>query len=605
MFIKEIQKRNKGYKKSFVYHRLIESYRTDRGPRHRTILNLGRLDIPKDQWKSLADHIEAKLLGQKSLLAVDRHIETLAAHYASLIIHKGLSITEAQKKQEHRAEYETVDLSSLSHTKVRTIGAEYVGLSMFRSLGLNKLFKELGFTDKEVENATLSIVGRLVNPASERRTRKWAQQISGLDELMDTQFGFLPNNALYRILDLLLSHKEKIEDHLRAKERSLFSLKESIILYDLTNTYFEGKAKSNGKAKHSRSKDKRNDCPLVTLGMIIDEKGFPKASKVFKGNVGEPETLKQMVEALQGEHTTSKTTVLIDAGIASEDNLSFLKEHGYDYVCVARNKPLDICEINEDDLLTIKKDKNNTVKARLTKKAGEGILYCKSLLKGKKEQAMRTLFQERFEKGLEEIRLSLSKKGGTKKYDKVLMRLGRLKEKYASIAQYYKIQVHQKEGIATDIKWEIEKQQEAKERFSGAYFLRTSRTDLDEKQIWALYIMLTNVEDAFRYLKSDLKVRPVWHQKESRVDAHLFNTILAYHLLVSIQNTLHTSGIYMRWENVRELLATHVRITTVMKNKEGKQIYIRSCSDPESFHRSIYNALDLAYCPIEVKKLKI
>jgi len=611
MFIKEIEKKNKGYEKTFKYHRLMESYRTQRGPRQRTILNLGALDIPKDQWKLLADLIEAKVLGKKTLFETDKHIDELASHYASLIIHRRISVGDIYQEKED-TEYETVNLKSIFNSKARRIGAEYVGLSMFRLLGLDGLFKRLGFSDTEINLAALSIVGRLVYPASERRIRIWAKHISGIDELLGTDFSHLSNNALYRILDLQLSHKEKIEEHLRVKERSLFSLRENIILYDLTNTYFEGEAKTNKKAKHGRSKEKRTDCPLVTLGMVIDEKGFPKKSRIFKGNISEPDTLCEMIKDLQGSEQMQSTKkdkkgimVVIDAGIADEDNLSFLKDGGYDYICVARNKPIDVSTIKEDELLTIKKDTDNKVEVKLIKEEGENILYCKSLLKGKKEQAMMSLFQERFEKGLNEIGGSLSKKGGTKKYERVIERIGRLKEKYSSIAHYYKIDVKQKDGIATEIDWKFEKAEKAKQRFSGSYFLRTSRTDLNEKEIWSLYVMLTNVEDAFRYLKSELNLRPIWHKKETRVDAHLFNTMLAYHLLVSIQTKLRNSGIYMRWRHIRELLSTHVRITTSMTNKDGKRIFIRNCSEPEPFHKAIYNAIGLDHYPLGSIRTKI
>jgi len=612
MFIREIKKNNKGYKKDFTYHRLMESYRTKSGPRQRTLLNLGTLDLPREQWKSLADTIEDKVLGQGSLLKADKHIETLATHYANLLVQKNLVYPLDKGNENEEPEYETIDINSISNSRIRTIGAEYVGVSMFKQLELDKLLSQLGFTKSQIDLAALSIVGRLVYPASEKKTRRWAKHISGIDELLDTDFTHLSNNALYRILDMQFSYKDKIEDHLRTKERNIFSLKENIILYDLTNTYFEGASKRNKKAKHGKSKEKRYDCPLVTLGMLIDERGFPKKSEIFQGNIGEAETLINMLEALSGEKTERDSeqkpkkgiTVVIDAGIATEENLTLLKTQGYDYISVARNKPIDSSKISEDDLLIIKEGKNNKVEVHLTKQGEEHILYCKSLLKGKKEQAIQTLFQERFEQGLKEIGSSLSKKGGTKKYEKVFERIGRLKEKYSAIAQYYKIDVEHNKGIATKITWSFEKAKKAKERFSGSYFLRTTRTELDEKNIWSLYVMLTNIEDAFRYLKSDLNIRPIWHQKESRVDAHIFNTLLAYHLLVSLKNQLKPSH-SMQWPQIRDILNTHVRVTTGMTNMKGKRFFIRKCSDPEEFHKSIYNTLGLKHYPIGEKRVKM
>ena len=619
MFIKEINKKNKGYEKEFISYRLIESYRTDKGPRHRTILNLGKLDLPKEQRKLLADQIEAEMTGQQSLYPVDNHIKELAIHYAQLIVQKKLVKAETNEQEKEEPEYETINLNSLTDSKTRTLGAEYVGLSTFKKLGLDSLLFQLGFSEKQVALAALSIVGKLVHPGSEKRTRRWAQKLSALDELSNTDFTYLSNNALYRISDLLLTHKEKIEKHLARREKDLFALEEKIILYDLTNTYFEGSAKGNNKAKYSRSKDKRNDCPLLTLGLVIDEMGFPKLSKIFQGNISEPETLKNVLKELQGDElgqsrqhkkddkgqkAKKNITVVLDAGIAVEDNLTLLKAEGYDYIVVARNKPVDISEINSDDLLTIKKDKKNKVEAQLIKKDGESILYCKSLLKGKKEQSMKRLFQQRFEDDLKQVAASLLKKGGTKKYDKVLLRIGRLQEKYASIAQYYEINVKHKDQIATAIEWKLVKQEKAEERFSGSYFLRTSQTDLDEKEIWALYIMLTNVEDAFRSLKSELDLRPIYHQTEDRSDSHLFITVNAYHLLNTIQTQLRQNDIHIRWENIRELLTTHTQTTTSMTTEDKRRIHIRKSSEPESFHRIIYDALNLSYYPLKKKRIE-
>jgi len=624
MFIKKIKKKNKNSDTEFVYHRLVESYRSQRGPRQRTVANLGKLDLPEEQWKTLADRIEDKICGQRSFIEGDEHIESLASHYAQVIIQKRLAASRSVAEQTDQApDYETVDINSVSTSKSRTIGAEHVGLSMFKKLGLTPLFVQLGLNQNQCAVAALSVLGRLVHPGSECRTRQWAMHLSGLDELLDADFNHLSNNALYRVSDVLLHHKDSIEEHLHIKERTLFSLNEHIILYDLTNTYFEGTAKNNAKAKRGRSKEKRSDCPLVTLGLVIDELGFPKASKIFRGNVSEPETLEQMITGLQKQKATPTeipgkgqgtekpkkkgVTVVVDAGIATENNLKFLKGEGYDYICVSRNKPVDPATVNDDNLVTIKQDKNNKVEAVLIKADGENILYCKSFLKAQKEQAMKTLFQERFEQDLAGICASLSKARGTKKYDKVLLRIGRLKEKYATIAQYYTIEVRQKDGIVPPdgIRWFMEKPEKAEHRFSGTYFLRTTRTELDEKAIWALYVMLTNVEEAFRYLKSDLDLRPIFHQKENRTEAHLFITILAYHLLVSIQTELKKQGIHMRWWQVRELLSSHVRITTSMKNKQGEQIHVRTCTAPESFHRAIYNALDLKQYPLKAIRTKI
>ncbi|MCP4486954.1 MAG: transposase, partial [Gammaproteobacteria bacterium] len=254
----------------------------------------------------------------------------------------------------------------------------------------------------------------------------------------------------------------------------------------------------------------------------------------------------------------------------------------------------------------VKEKKDNQVNVQLFSGAQEHVLYCHSERREQKEQAMMTQFQERFETDLKQALAALSKKSGTKKYDKVLQRIGRLQEKYAAIAHYYEITVTQKDGIATDIKWVFEKKEKAQERVAGAYFLRTSRTDLsDEKTVWSLYTMLTDVEEAFRCLKSDLNLRPVFHQKESRSDAHLFEGVLAYHLLNSIRFKLKQHGINYRWKTVRDLLSSQIRVTTTVVNKKGQKLYIRNCTEPEPFHRAVYKALGLTQTILPNKKLVI
>jgi len=620
MFIREIKKKNKGYDTIFISHRLMESYRTERGPRQRTILQLGKLDLPKAHWKLLADRIEALVYRQTSCVPAPEQVEQLAHHYANTIIHNGFLGTASQDVVKSAPPtFESVDLSSLENTQCRTIGAEYVGWWMVRSLGLDQLFRQLGWSASQSQVAILAIVGRLVHPGSERQTRAWAQHLSGLDEFLGTDFRHLSHNALYRVADLLLKHKRAIEEHLHRSERDLFSLQERIILYDLSNTYFEGSASGNPKAKRGRSKDKRKDRPLITLGLVIDELGFPKTSTILKGNISEPDTLLEMLTSLQRNTAKgaacpggpefsslqSAVTVVLDAGIASEANLKLLRARGYDYVCVARNQPIDLSEVNVDELMTIKQDTKNKVEVSLFKTEDEHILYCKSLAKGRKEAGIRSLLQTRFEQGLEQIGAALSKKGGTKRYEKVVLRVGRLKEKYASIAQYYRIEVRQEDGKATSITWTFEKTDKAEQRFSGSYFLRTTRRDLDESGLWSLYIMLTNVEDAFRTLKSELNLRPIYHRKESRTDAHLFITVIAYHVLNSIRIKLSRQGLSQRWGSIRERLSSHVRMTTSLTTQEGQRIYIRNSSVPEPFHRTIYTALGLNHSPLPAKRISV
>jgi len=374
MFIRTVEK-SKNYRCQY----LVESIRTEKGPRQRLLLSLGRLNLAKEQWSRLAARIKAIVQNQESLFTEDKDIEKLAQKFARLFIEKHGLDNETDN-------YQSVDVQSLQNHRVRHIGGEYLGAAFFKKLQLAECLKGCGFTQRQIEIAMLLIIGRLVHPGSERHLHNWANNISGLDELINTDFEQLSLNSLYKVSDLLYEHKAAIEHHLRHRANDLFSLDETIILYDLTNTYFEGRACSNSKAKFGRSKEKRSDCKLLTLGLVIDSKGFPKTSQVFSGNQSEPETLLEMVKTLRQKYPTNKRkpTIVIDAGIATDDNLKKLKEH-YHYIAVSRKK---IDPPSSDDCIVIKQTTQNKVEAKRISGDDEIFLYCKSNLKQQKERSM-------------------------------------------------------------------------------------------------------------------------------------------------------------------------------------------------------------------------
>jgi len=314
MFIRTVYKSNPTSSKRYPCQQLVESIRTEKGVRQNLLLSLGQLTLPKEQWPRLATRIAIIVRRQRTLFQETPEIEALAKTFAQQLILKH-EVDVAPEAED----FETVDIQSLENHRVRSIGGEYLGVSFFKKLQLPQCLARCGFTKRQIEIATLLLVGRLVAPGSERHQHRWAQFISGLDELIKTDFNQLSLNSLYTVIDLLHEHKEVIEKHLRDTETDLFSLNETIILYDLTNTYLEGRAAANSKAKFGRSKEKRKDCRLLTLGLVIDSQGFPKTSQVFEGNQSEPETLLKMVKALHQKDPTDNTkpTVVIDAGIAT------------------------------------------------------------------------------------------------------------------------------------------------------------------------------------------------------------------------------------------------------------------------------------------------
>jgi len=379
-------------------------------------------------------------------------------------------------------------------------------------------------------------------------------------------------------------------------------LEEKIILYDLTNTFLEGSGKYNPKARYAKSKEKRNDCPLVTLALVLDMQGFPKKTRIYEGNISEPKTLERMIRGLSGQDTDEnsllKPTIVLDAGIATEDNIKWLRGKSYHYIVVSRKRKKAIP--SDVTMIAVREDeKQNTVLVQAglaeNREADELELYCHSVDKEKKEEGIKNKFQGRYESELLTARNALDLKYGTKRYDKVVERIGRLKERYRLVSRGYKVTIEKdnKTDKATNITWSRKKT----EKTSGVYCLRTDRKDLNEQQIWDIYTMLTDIEDAFRCMKSELGLRPIYHQKEARCDGHIFITVIAYHLLHTIRFKLRQRGVRFCWTTIRKQLSTQVRITTTMKRKDNKVVHIRKSSKAESLHQIIYDALNLSYQP--------
>jgi transposase len=602
MFIRKVDHKNNKNHRAYYTYKLVDSIRTERGPRQRVILNLGvDFDLPKEQWKDLANCIEEIITGQKSLIDYPKIIRSLARRYAKRIIREQASVI-AEKDEDIAPDYATVDVNSIENEEARTVGAEHVVYETIKELAIDRKLRDLGLDRHQLAASLGVIAGRMIVPVSERSTHYWLKNISALDELMGIDFSSLSLDRVYKVSDRLLKHKDALEKHLRRTEGQLFSLEEKIILYDLTNTFLEGTGKYNPKARYGRAKDKRNDCLLVTLGLVLDMDGFPKKSRIFEGNVSEPKTLAMMIRGLSDKDISDesfiKPTIVLDAGIASEENVQWLKEKHYHYIVVSRKKKKEIP--SDLTMVTVKEDnKTETVIVQAglveNQETKELELYCHSIDKEKKEESIKNKFQQRFEAELLKARNSLYLRNGTKRYDKVLERIGRLKEKFKLVSHGYKITTEKdpETDKAKNITWSLKKT----EKTSGIYCLRTNRKDLNEHQIWDIYTMLTDIEDAFRCMKSELGLRPVYHQKEFRCDGHIFITLIAYHLLHTVRFKLRQKGVRFCWTTIRKQLSSQVRITTTMKQKDGKMIRIRKSSKAEPSHQEIYDALNLPHQP--------
>lgn len=603
MFIRKKTKHNPKTNKSYPVYQLVESVRTERGPRQRILLSLGSdLKMPDEDLKLLANRIEEIFLGSHSLLPYPDNIEQLAQQYASELIHRQ-SKPEISEVSSQEPDYQVIDMATVEQQKPRSIGIEHLLLHFASQLQLPKKLKEMGFSKREIALSLGTIIGRAAFPASERATHEWLVKRSGLGELIDFDFKNTTLNQLYQISDRLLKHKDTLEKHLEKTQQMVHGYQSTMILYDLTNTYMEGQAKGNIKAQHGVSKEKRRDCPLVTLGLVINEQGFVSRSSFLPGNISEPGTLQQAIEALHHPNDLLKPTVILDAGIASEDNLKWLREHQFTYVVSARQNAPSI-EL-AGPLVPVGDPEETQVKAALIKSDDkeERWLYCESEAKRIVASQIKKALQRRFEADLVKLKEGLLKPKGRKKYPKILERLGRLKEKHSRVSGCYEITVETNDGqIATSIQWFL-KPEKLEEKLNGHYFLRTNLLHLAPEELWALYDSIRTVEDAFRFMKSSLGMRPVYHQKEHRVDGHLWITILAYHLIQSCLYQLHQQGISYHWGTIRNQMSNRIRVTMQAQTKEGKVLYHRSTTKAEVHQQKIYRALGMTTQILKAKKL--
>ena len=604
MYIRKTQCQKRKAGGHYYTYRLVESRRTAKGVRQRTLLNLGvDFSLPREQWPDLTKRIEDILGGQHSLFDIDCDVERLAQGYASRII-----ISHQDVSDPDDIDYREVDLDSIELSRPRSVGGEHITLEALRFLELDKKLGELGFNGPQTAAAIGTIIGRACAPGSELATHAWLRERSGLGELIDYDFEGLSLYGMYQVSDQLLGRKAALEQYLYERERSLFGLQETITLYDLTNTYFEGQSKGNALAAHGHSKEKRSDCPLVTLGLVLDSSGFPKRSHVYEGNVSEPATLSEMIHKLEstGIPALQKPMVVMDAGIATQDNIDWLIDHQYPYLVVSKKKHR---EFDESKSTIVKQDAVCTVKVQkvIDDETGEILLYCHSSQREKKEQAIGTLFSKRFEDALQHLSDGLTIKRRLKKYDRVVEKIGRLKQQFSKAAKLFTVSVTKddKSGNAAKITWQRKPAPDTTDTYPGVYCLRTSQTGWDESTLWKTYTMLTDLEAVFRSLKSELGLRPIHHQIAKRVSGHLFITVLAYHLVHTIRFRLKQMDNHSSWSSLRKILSTQSRVTVSMQCKNGSTVHVRKSTRPEPNQQEIYSALGLKSHPGQAIKTTV
>ncbi len=583
---------------------LVESYRNAEGrPRQRVIASLGDAQIPENEKKLIARAVDMRIKKQTPLF--DAKLSENAARWVTRIV----QVAERSKASHPVTKSATVDgvlVDQVEAENVVGFGAELVAIEAWNKLGLTSVLKNVGMPKKQIATAQLMVSNRLIEPLSEWALTNWAER-TALPELLDLRITKTTKDRLYRTSDKLLEHREMIESKLRNHEQTLFSSRRKLVLYDVTNTHFEGLCGSNPKAKHGKNKQKRNDCRQVSVGMAFDEQGNALAHEVFEGNMADTSTLSHILSRLDKLEVGEKPIVILDAGFASKDNLSLLKERGYAYLInITRGSRTKYsAEFEAQDFAPIPDrpaDQQVEVKTIIDPEDSEQrLILCRSQQRRNKEVAMISSAEARFLNDATALKERIQK-GRLKKPHLIDQKIGGLRKKHPKTSRYYTVE--RREG-GLHIERNEAKMEEALER-CGSYVLKTDQT-VDAISLWELYMSLLKAEAGFRMLKSSLGLRPNHHQLEDRVDGHIFISVLAYHLLNWIRQQLEQSGDLREWNTIRRILRTHSLVSTRLPLEDGRIITIRKPSNPDAEQSRIYTELGIdwrkAYTPVrsEVK----
>ena len=607
MYIRKTVRRYKD--KTYVNYLLVESVLTEKGPRQKVICSLGDLSPkPPEEWLALARKLKDALTGQMSFPGFaedDPELQRLVRESpAQPPPDRDSPRTESAPTSGNLI---SVHTDHVTYENPRPAGHIHVGFEFWKRLGLDDILKSLDFTPWLVQLTCAMTLNRLIPPAAESAMPDWIRS-TALAEILGFDSSRLPHDPLDRNLDRLHPHRAAIESALAKREQSLFNLGNTILLYDLTSTYFEGTANLIPKAKRGYSRDHRPDCKQLVVGLVIGREGFPRAHEIFEGNTQDRTTLGSMLDRLEKRVGLPQgSTIVVDRGMAHAENIAELQRRKLHYVVAARQKERDryLAEFEAgDDFEEVIRQpsprnpnqKKSVVRVKAHSVNHETLVLCISSERAPKDRAIREKQEARFLRDLAKVQARIQN-GRLKSDVKIGEAIGRLKERYPRVARYHSITLNTKTR-------QLESKPDEETRkvaasLDGSYLLRTDREDVSAEEAWRIYSSLTRAENAFRCMKSPLSERPIFHQLEHRVESHIFLCVLAYHLLVAIETTLLRQEIHTSWATVRDLLATHEIATIVLPTDQNGVFRIRRCATPEPDHRVLYEALGV---PMEIMR---
>ena len=553
-------------KKEHVYWELVESIRTERGPRQRVVTYLG--DINQAEGAGVKQAAEEK-----------------QGYWQSRLF-----------DAEGEPDWVEVDTKRVQVGRVRDFGGYWLGLQMLDKLELPSFLEQtLPHGQEDIEWYIMSlalVLWRLCEPSSELHIEEHLYDKSPLGDLLGIPDDKMNDNRLYRSLDNLLPYKSALEKHLKGRLGELFDLEYDLLLYDITSVYFEGAAADNGQAKRGYSRDHRPDCKQVCIGLVVSREGLPLGYEVFNGNRHDVTTVEDMVTKIESQYGRSGRIWVMDRGMLSEDNLEFLQSQKRRYII---GTPKSQLKHFEQELLSADWEKIREgleVKACPSPDGAETFILCRSEARAQKEKAIHDRFEKRIEKGLEKIAESCRKR--KQKIGSIERRVGRLLGANTRAAGLFKVEVKEGKSGQVEIAWQkIEDWRQWAELSEGYYMLRTNIIDWKPSELWEAYIQLTQAETAFRIQKSDLRIRPIWHQKENRVKAHILVCFLAYVLWKMLGQMCKKTGLGNEPRQVFDEISQIKVVDVVMPTKQGTTITKRCISQPTKAQSVLLQRLNL------------
>jgi transposase len=584
MFLKRCQRRKNG--KNHVYWSLVESYRTARGSRHRVVAYLGELSGgEKSGWAQLGRTLAGKRRTRPEPSLFDPPHDDEPADDEPVL----------------------VKLRDLRLERMRRFGDVWLALGLWRLLGLDTLLEQLIPEGREEipwhQVAAILTIARFCAPSSELHIEDTWYRATALDDLLGVPSEKVYTDRLYAALDHLLPHKDALETHLRQRLGDLFDLNYDLLLYDITSTYFEGQCQANPLAKRGYSRDSRPDCLQVLIGLVVTDEGFPLGYQVFAGNRNDATTVEEIVTAMERKYGRANRIWVMDRGMVSAQNLALLRQSQASYIVgtpKAMLKRFEAALTSERDWHTAQEGVE--VKRVSSPEGQEVFLLARSADRRAKEQAMHERFLVRLEEGLRKLEAAMAS-GHVRDEGVANRRLGRLLEKNWRASGAFEIAIErlpEPEGKARlKITWNRNARwTEWTTLADGCYVLRSNLTDVEPATLWKRYIQLTEAEWAFRIAKDELSIRPIWHQKSERVEAHILVCFLAYVLWKTLAGWMQRSGLGDAPRTVVEEFAKIQSGDVVLPARKGDgqrshTIRLRCVTEPDPAQKVLLSRLGL------------